>query len=53
MIIQNRTSRNKFDIFGHKVGTDTAYFVIYDQVVEVEITINDKIIIIESFNLIS
>ena len=42
MIIQNRTSRNKFDIFGHKVGTDTAYFVIYDQVVEVEITINDK-----------
>ena len=42
VVIQNRTFRNKFDIFGYKVGTDTAYFVIYDQVVEVEITINDK-----------
>ena len=41
-IIPNASSLTKFDIFGHKVGTDTAYFVINDQIVEVEIIINDR-----------
>lgn len=40
IIINNENRINCFDIFGYTVGNDTGYFVVNDQVIEVDIEID-------------
>lgn len=42
IIMTNEYSTIKFDIVGYKAGTDTAYFIVNEQIVELKIIVKDK-----------